>query len=57
MARRQSQFVQWMGPILDAVRELGGSGKPREVCDLIAERFAVTDKKLASSKMKCNTQT
>jgi restriction system protein len=49
MAKRQSQFVQWMGPILDAIRELGGSGKPREVCDLIAERSAVTDKRLEES--------
>lgn len=38
-----------MGPILDAIRELGGSGKPREVCDLIAERSAVTDKRLEES--------
>jgi restriction system protein len=35
-----------MGPILDALRELGGSGKPREVCDLIAERQGLSDKKL-----------
>lgn len=38
-----------MGPILDAIRELGGSGKPREVCDLIAERSAITDKRLEES--------
>jgi restriction system protein len=49
MAKRQSQFVQWMGPILDAIRELGGSGKPREVCDLVAERSTVTDKRLEES--------
>ena len=49
MAKRQSQFVQWMGPILEAIRELGGSGKPREVCDLIAERSAITDKRLEES--------
>lgn len=35
-----------MGPILDALRELGGSGKPREVCDLIADRQGISDKKL-----------
>ena len=35
-----------MGPILDALRELGGSGKPREVCDLIAENRGLSDKKL-----------
>lgn len=35
-----------MGPILDALRELGGSGKPREVSELIAERCNVSDAKL-----------
>ena len=42
----QSEFVRWMGPILDALRELGGSGKPREVSDLIAERQGLSEKKL-----------
>jgi restriction system protein len=46
MAKRKSEFIQWMGPVLDALRELGGSGKPREVLDLIAERNALTDKNL-----------
>jgi restriction system protein len=46
MRTPQSEFVRWMGPILDALRELGGSGKPREVCDLIAERQGLSDKKL-----------
>ena len=46
MRAPQSEFVRWMGPILDALRELGGSGKPREVCDLIAERQSLSDKKL-----------
>lgn len=46
MAKRRSDFVQWMGAILDSLRELGGSGKPREVADLIAERVGITDKKL-----------
>ena len=45
MAKRQSEFVRWMGPILDALRYLGGSGKPREVSELVAERLAVPDKK------------
>ncbi len=46
MAKRQSEFVKWMGPTLDALRELGGSGKPREVVDLIAERLGISDEKL-----------
>lgn len=46
MAKRKNEFAHWMGPVLDALRELGGSGKPREVLDLIAERRGLTDKKL-----------
>ncbi|MDZ7841908.1 MAG: winged helix-turn-helix domain-containing protein [Gammaproteobacteria bacterium] len=46
MAKAKSEFVKWMGPMLDALRELNGSGKPREVCDLIAQRSDISDKKL-----------
>lgn len=46
MAKSKSEFVRWMGPLLDALRELGGSGKPREVSDVIALRCNLTDKKL-----------
>ncbi len=30
------ETVGWFGPILDALRELGGSGTPSEVADLVA---------------------
>ena len=40
---RKSQFIQWMGPLLDALRELGGSGRPKEVEDIIARKLGVTD--------------
>lgn len=46
MAKQKNEFVQWMDPVLDALKELGGSGKPREVLDLIAELHGLTDKKL-----------
>jgi restriction system protein len=46
MAKGITEFVKWMGPTLDALRELGGSGKPREVVDLIAERLGIADRKL-----------
>lgn len=26
-----AEFVKWFGPLLDALRDLGGSGKPHEV--------------------------
>ena len=40
---KQAQFIKWMGPLLDALRELGGSGRPKEVEDIIASKFGVTD--------------
>jgi restriction system protein len=32
-----AQFVRWFGPLLDGLRELGGSGTPSEVVDQIAK--------------------
>lgn len=38
-----SEFVKWFGPLLDALRDLGYSGKPKEVSDTIAKRLDVPD--------------
>src|ERR1039457_5740363 len=35
------QFVRYFGPVLDALRALGGSGSPNEVADKIAETLKV----------------
>jgi restriction system protein len=44
MAKRsQAQFVKWFGPLLDALRELGDSGKPREVANQIAKNLSLSD--------------
>ena len=37
------QFVRFFGPVLDALRDLGGSGRPSEVKDLIAEQLNISD--------------
>lgn len=42
----QAEFVKWFGPLLDALRQLGGSGKPREASDKIAENLNIQDDKL-----------
>lgn len=41
-----ADFIKWFGPLLDALRDLGDSGKPREVSDRIAENLKLTDKVL-----------
>ena len=38
-----SEFVKWFGPLLDALRKLGYSGKPREVSETIAKILNVPD--------------
>ena len=42
---KKAEFVLWMGPLLDALRELGDSGTPHEVSDLIATNLEITEKK------------
>ncbi len=37
--KSQAEFVKWFGPLLDALRQLGGSAKSREAADKIAENF------------------
>jgi restriction system protein len=44
--RGQAEFIQWMPATLDALRELGGSGKAREVIYKIAEDLKIPDSKL-----------
>lgn len=41
-----AEFVKWFGPLLDALRQLGGSAKPREASDKIAENLKLNDDKL-----------
>lgn len=42
----QAQFVKWFGPLLDALRKLGGSGQKREVVEQIAKDLNLPDAKL-----------
>jgi restriction system protein len=41
--RGQAEFVRWMGPLLDVLRELGGSAAPREASDGIAALLRISD--------------
>lgn len=46
MAKRQPQgpqFVRYFGPVIDALTELGGSGRPAEVRDNVAERLSLSE--------------
>lgn len=39
----QTEFVKWFGPVLDALRALGGSAKPREIVKWIGETYKISD--------------
>lgn len=38
-----SQFARYIGPVLEGIRELGGSGRPDEVRTVIARNLGVSD--------------
>lgn len=40
---RQTEFVKWFGPVLDALRDLGGSARPREITKWIGEKLNIPD--------------
>lgn len=47
MANNQKQgprFVRYFNPVIDALKELGGSGSPDEVCGLVASKLAISEK-------------
>lgn len=39
-------FTKYFGPIIEILEELGGSGNPREVTDLIIERYNISEDEL-----------
>jgi restriction system protein len=42
-SKQGAQVARWLGPLLDALRELGGSGSPDEVVERIAADLHVPD--------------
>ncbi len=43
-----TKFIRWMGPILDALRELGGAASAKQVEELIARTHDITTPELAT---------
>jgi len=47
MAKKaQAEFIRWFGPLLDALRDLGDSGRPREASARIAKNLKLPDELL-----------
>lgn len=45
-SKKKAEFVKWFGPLLDALRDLGDSGRPREVSSRIARNLNLPDEVL-----------
>lgn len=43
----KTEFVKWFGPVLDALRALGGSAKPKEITQWIGENLNISDQILS----------
>jgi len=61
MAKKaQAEFIRWFGPLLDALRDLGDSGRPREVSARISKNLnlpdALLDQTLKSGGSKFHNQ-
>ena len=41
--KSKAEFVKWFAPLLDSLRDLGDSGKPREVSDKISKNLNLSD--------------
>ncbi len=58
--KKRTEFVKWFGPLLDALRDLGDSGRPREVSDRIAKNLnlpsSVLDETITSGGSKFHNQ-
>jgi restriction endonuclease Mrr len=59
-AKGQAEFVRWMGPLLDCLRAVGGSAKPKEVSAWIARELklapAITESDLKSGANRFHNQ-
>ncbi len=63
MAKRQAegpQFVRYFGPVMNALKQLGGSARPAEVRDIIVEQLKISDAEqsqtLTSGESRFNNQ-
>ncbi|ABG60584.1 Mrr restriction system protein [Cytophaga hutchinsonii] len=39
----QAEFIKWFGPVLEALKALGGSAKPREIASWIGETYKISE--------------
>ncbi|MEK4035850.1 winged helix-turn-helix domain-containing protein [Methylocystis sp. IM2] len=56
----ESEFLRFMNPLLDVLREKGGQARPREIYDVIAQRLNLSEEErtatLKSGTLKFENQ-
>ena len=56
----KAEFVKWFSPLIEALKQLGGSAKPKEASSRIAENLklpdSVLEEKLKSGALKFHNQ-
>lgn len=52
--KNQAEFLKWMDPLLESLRQLGGSGTPKEVSSKVAEIMNISDD-ILEEKLKSGT--
>jgi restriction system protein len=50
------RFVAFFGPVLDALRSLGSSGRPQEVYDIVARELRISDDELNATNKGGNSK-
>ena len=51
----RASFLQWFAPLIDAIKELGGSGTPKDVRDRIAKDLKLSEQQITETRGKTNT--
>ena len=51
-----AEFIKWFKPIIEALKEIGGSGTPREVRERIAVDLNLSEEELAETRGKTKTK-
>ena len=46
----KTKFTRYVNPVLESLKELGGSGRPAEVCSLVADKLSLSDEELNEQK-------
>lgn len=53
--KSNAEFLKWFKPLIEALKKLGGSAKPKDVRDQIAKDLNLNEKEITETRGKTNT--